>query len=187
MSFLNKFTKTINQGVDRAKFEAEKFQRTSRLQAELSDLQRQIDGKRGELGDRAFELVKAAQIQSPSLNDLVQALEALRHDVVRKEEELKAAQSEVYVEPAPSPEPAPAAPAAAPAQPAPEAQAPAQPVAPPPAPAASATPATPPPPVIPATPAQPGQVAIAKTCGNCGFQMAQTAQFCPSCGLRQGS
>jgi len=115
MGFLDNLTKSISQGVDRAKFEAEKFQRTTRLQGEINDLQHQIDSRRAELGDRAFELYKAGQIQSPTLADLVKGLEALRSSVTLKEEELKAAQAVAFVEPAPAPSaPPPPAPAATP-------------------------------------------------------------------------
>jgi hypothetical protein len=115
MGFLDNLTKSISQGVDRAKFEAEKFQRTTRLQGEINDLQRQIDARRAELGDRAFELYKAGQIQSPTLADLVKSLEALRSSVTLKEEELKSAQADAFVEPPPAPSaPPPPAPVATP-------------------------------------------------------------------------
>jgi hypothetical protein len=115
MGFLDNLTKSISQGVDRAKFEAEKFQRTNRLQGEINDLLRQIDAGRAELGDRALELYKAGQIQSPTLADLVKSLEALRSSVTLKEEELKSAQADGFVEPAPAPSAAPPpAPAATP-------------------------------------------------------------------------
>ena len=100
MGFLDNLSKSISQGVDRAKFEAEKFQKTTRIQGEIGELKKQIDGKRADLGDRAFELYKAGQIQSPTLGDLVKALEALRASITLKEEELKTAQAEIFVEPA---------------------------------------------------------------------------------------
>jgi hypothetical protein len=102
MGFLDNISKSISQGVDRAKFEAEKFQKTTRVQSEINDLKRQIDAKRAELGDRAFDLYKAGQIQSSTLGDLVTALEALRTSITLKEEDLKAAQSDLYVEPPPA-------------------------------------------------------------------------------------
>ena len=101
MGFLDNISKSISQGVDRAKFEAEKFQKTTRIQGELNELKRQIDAKRAELGDRAFDLYKAGQIQSSTLADLVMALEALRTNITLKEEDLKAVQSDNYVEPVP--------------------------------------------------------------------------------------
>ena len=128
MGFLDNLTKSISQGVDRAKFEAEKFQRTTRIQGEINDLQRQIDARRGELGDRAFELDKAGQIQSPTLADLVKGLETLRSSTTLKEEELKAAQAETFVEPAPTPSAAYTAPPAS-VPPSPQPGAPSQPVA----------------------------------------------------------
>jgi hypothetical protein len=116
MGFLDNLSKSISQGVDRAKFEAEKFQKTTRIQGEIGELKKQIDVKRAELGDRAFELFKAGQIQSSTLGDMVKALEALRAGITLKEEELKTAQAEVFVEPTP-PSGMPSAPTGASPQP----------------------------------------------------------------------
>lgn len=101
MDILGNLNKTLSQGIDRARFEAERLQKTLRLQGEISDLKRQIDTKRQELGERAFELYKAGQIQSPTLGPLVQSMDSLRSQITLKEEELKRAQDEEYVEPPP--------------------------------------------------------------------------------------
>lgn len=161
MGFLDNITKTINHGVERAKFEAEKFQRTAKLQSDISNLNRQIDAKRAELGDRALELYKAGQIQSPTLGEMIKQLEDLRAQITLREEELKTVQSEVFVEPAPAPAPTQTS---APSQTPPAATAP-----------------TPPSPTPPA-----GTVSVAKSCPNCQFQMPATAMYCPNCGARQG-
>ncbi|HEU5015310.1 MAG TPA: zinc ribbon domain-containing protein [Roseiflexaceae bacterium] len=99
MDILGNLNKTLSQGLDRARFEAERLQKTLRLQGEITELKRQIDAKRQELGDRAFELYKAGQIQSPTLGALVQSVDALRSQITLREEELKQAQDEAYVEP----------------------------------------------------------------------------------------
>ena len=130
MGFLDNLSKTLTQSVDRAKFEAEKFQKTTRLQGEVNEFRRQMDAKLGELGQKAYELQRAGQIQSASLAELSGAMEQLRSALVVKEEELKQAQSELYEEP----------PMAAPAPPQQAQQVPIsydQPASPPPAPAAS--------------------------------------------------
>jgi hypothetical protein len=101
MGFLDNLSKTISQSVDRAKFEAEKFQKTTRLQGEVNEFRRQIDGKLAELGERAYELQRAGQIQSATIAELATAIDQLRSALVVKEEELKQAQAEVFVEPAP--------------------------------------------------------------------------------------
>lgn len=156
MGFLDNLSKSITQGVDRAKFEAEKFQKTTRLQGEVNEFRRQIDAKLGELGQKAYELQRAGQIHSATLAELATAVDQLRSALVVKEEELKQSQAEVYEEPPP----APGTPPPAQAQQVPISyEAPAQPVQPPPAPSA-------------------------KTCGVCGFSMPATAMFCPSCGTR---
>ena len=102
MGFLDNLSKTISQGVDRAKFEADKFQRTTRLQNEINELKRQIDANRMEFGDRAIQLFRAGQIQSATLGEILKAMDALQGSITLKEEELKAAQSDVFVEPTPA-------------------------------------------------------------------------------------
>jgi Tfp pilus assembly protein FimV len=165
MGFLDNLSKSITQGVDRAKFEAEKFQKTTRLQGEVNEFRRQMDGKLAELGQKAYELQRAGQIQSASIAELAAAIDQLRSALVVKEEELKQAQSEVFVEPPP------AAPAQAPAQQVPVSYEPPQ-----------AAPSVEPPPA-PAPGGQPSAAAT-KQCGACGFTMPSTAMFCPNCGSR---
>jgi hypothetical protein len=101
MGFLDNISKTISQGVDRAKFEAEKFQKTTKLQNEINELKRQFDSNRLDFGDRAIQLYRAGQIQSPTLGELLRAIDALQSSITLKEEELKQAQAEIFVEPAP--------------------------------------------------------------------------------------
>src|SRR5215208_1976719 len=102
MGFLDNLSKSISQGVDRAKFEADKFQKTTRLQNEVTELKRQMDVNRMEFGDRAIQLYRAGQIQSATLGEILKALDALQGSITLKEEELKTAQSEVFVEPTPA-------------------------------------------------------------------------------------
>lgn len=102
MGFLDNISKQIAQGVDRAKFEAEKFQKTTRLQGEVNEFRRQLDGKLGELGQRAYELQRAGQISSATLAELAHAVDQLRGSLLAKEEELKTAQAEIFIEPPPS-------------------------------------------------------------------------------------
>ena len=101
MGFLDNLSKTISQGVDRAKFEADKFQKTTRLQNEINELKRQIDANRMEFGDRAIQLFRAGQIQSATLGEILKAMDALQGSITLKEEELKTSQSEVFVESTP--------------------------------------------------------------------------------------
>ena len=101
MGFLDNLSKSLSQGVDRAKFEADKFQKTTRLQNELTELKRQIDVQRIDFGDRAIQLYRAGQIQSSSLGEILKALDALQASVTLKEEELKAAQAEIFVDKTP--------------------------------------------------------------------------------------
>lgn len=164
MGFLDQISKTLSQGVDRAKFEAEKFQKTTRLQGEVNEFRRQMEAKLIELGQRAYDLQRAGQINVPSIAELAAAVDQLRATLVAREEELKLAQAEQW------PEPPASAPAPSLGQQVPISYEP---------PAASPAPA--PGPTV-APPQQPQ--AAEKTCGNCGFQMPTSAMFCPNCGNR---
>lgn len=108
MGFLDNLSKQISQGVDRAKFEAEKFQKTTRLQGEVNEFRRQLDGKLSEMGQRAYELQRAGQISSATLAELAHAVDQLRASLLAKEEELKSSQAEIFVEPPPAAAPPPA-------------------------------------------------------------------------------
>jgi hypothetical protein len=159
MGFLDNLSKTLSQGVDRAKFEAEKFQKTTRLQNEITELKKEIDGRRMEFGDRALQLYRAGQIQSATLGEILKAIESLQSTITMKEEELKTAQAEVYVDPTP--------PAGVQSQNVPiSTEAPTQ---------ARPTAAT-----------QSAAPEGMKLCPNCQFQMPSAAMFCPNCGARLG-
>ncbi len=164
MGFLDNISKTLSQGLDRAKFEADKLQRVMRLQSELGEVQKQIDMRRMECGDRAMDLYRAGQISSPTIGDLVASLDALRASLILKEEELKRAQGDNFIEPTPS------MPSSSYTQQVPISVETPRPAAPPPAP--------------PAASAAPAPGAAAKACPNCQFQMPATAIFCPNCGTR---
>jgi hypothetical protein len=99
MGFLDQISKTLSQGVDRAKFEAEKFQKTTRLQGEVNEFRRQLDAKLIELGQRAYDLQRAGQINVPSISEMSSAVDQLRATLVVKEEELKLSQNDMFIEP----------------------------------------------------------------------------------------
>jgi hypothetical protein len=189
MGFLDQFGKTAGQIVDRARFEAEKFQKTSRIQGELSDIKHQLDQTLIELGQRTHDLYHAGQIQAPSMADLVRRIDQLRGEVIGKEDELQQAQAEAYAEPEPPPPGEAAPPAPGEAAPPPPGEA-----APPPPTGGSDPNAMPPnfkgqdaPPPAPVAPTPQPEQPDTRTCPACSFQMPVKAVYCPNCGFRVGS
>jgi hypothetical protein len=170
MSFLDNISKKIGEGVERAKQEAEKLQRVLTLQNELGELKRQMDSKRMEFGDRSLELYRAGKIQSPTLGEIMRAMEQLQVGITLKEEELKLAQGAGATPYQPPAQDVPVSVEPPRSQPAPPYQSP---------------PSYQPPPTV--TQAQPGSAPGTKVCPTCSFQMPNTAVFCPNCGLRVGA
>ncbi len=175
MSFLDQIGKSISHGVDRAKFEADKFQRTNRLQSELNDIKKRLDKTLIDMGQRAYDLHRAGQINAPTIGAMAQTVDKLRSEMVIKEEALKTVQAEVYEEPLGT--------ITAPAQPVPIVQEAPPDTMPPPAPPPAQT-VSAPLPAVTAPPAQPSPAT--KTCPQCHFQMPMRAVFCPNCGFRIG-
>lgn len=94
MGFLDSLSKTFTAGVDRAKFEADKFQRTSRISGEINNIKSQIDTNVRQLGERALELYQQGSITAPEIASLAQIIAQLRDQQSHKETELNEAQNE---------------------------------------------------------------------------------------------
>jgi hypothetical protein len=96
MGFLDSLSKTLSSGVDRAKFEADKFQRTSRISGEINNVKSQIDTNMRQLGERALELYEGGTITAPEIASLAQIIAQLRDQQTVKEQELTEAQNETF-------------------------------------------------------------------------------------------
>ncbi len=160
MGLFDQLGKTLNQGIDRAKFEAEKFQKTTRLQGEINEARRQLDAKLMEMGQRAYDLQRAGQISAPSIAEMAALVDQLRATLLANEEELKNAQNEVFDEGSVS------STATGSSQ--------------------SVPIAYDSPPIVTPPPVAPPAAAAQKVCASCGFQMPGSALFCPTCGARVG-
>jgi hypothetical protein len=96
MGFLDSLSKTLSTGVDRAKFEADKFQRTSRVNGEINNIKSQIDTNIRQLGERALELYQQGAITAPEIASLAQIIAQLRDQQNQKEDELNTTNAETF-------------------------------------------------------------------------------------------
>lgn len=96
MGFLDSLSKTLSSGVDRAKFEADKFQRTSRVSGEINNIKSQIDTNIRQLGERALELYQQGAITAPEIASLAQIIAQLRDQQTQKETELNTVNAESF-------------------------------------------------------------------------------------------
>lgn len=96
MGFLDSLSKTLSNVGDRAKFEADKFQRTSRISGEISNVKSQIDTNVRQLGERALELYQQGAIGAPEIASLAQIIAQLREQQSQKEAELATANGETF-------------------------------------------------------------------------------------------
>ncbi|KPL91876.1 zinc ribbon domain-containing protein [Herpetosiphon geysericola] len=187
MGFLDNLKGTLSQGVDRAKFEADKLQRTSRVRGDIGDMQQQIATNYGLLGQRAYELHQQGVLSAPEVTSLVNLINDLQARLSAAQAELERAQNEQFVAvqtPPPPAYPQPYAssvpPQQAPYAPPVEAQnyVPPTSYAPSDAPAVAYAP-----PAADAT-ADSGSIPIERSCPSCGFKVTGQGVFCPECGAR---
>jgi hypothetical protein len=117
MDLLDELNKTVAGGVGRLSFEARRLQKTTRIQGEIFGLRQQLDAGLTQLGRRALDLWAQGQLNQQALTEAATALQNIEAQLAAKEQELRAAQAETYVEPAAPPpaqrvpiDPEPAAP-----------------------------------------------------------------------------
>ena len=192
MKFLDNLGKTFQSGVDRAKYEADKFQRTNRINGEISNFKQQMDTNLRQLGERALELYQQGTLQAPEIASLAQVIAQLREQQAAKERELEQANAETFEQWQ-----------ATQAQAAPPAAGYDAPQQIPigrevseggfPTPTSSSSSAVPPASTdisgtgLPNSASVGGTPAVGSTpyaCGNCGYAIPDGAVFCPNCGAR---
>jgi len=199
MGLLDTLSDRLSSGVDRVRFEADKFQRTSRISGEISNMKSQVDTNMRQLGERAFSLYQQGKLDAPEVASLTQVITQLQAQQADKERELGEAQSDTFESwLARQPQPAPSAPDQGDSadsffdqtgSSASNAGMPATPntgatmrTASTPSNTMSSTASTPP--FAGATGAQPAVEAAPYACANCGFALPANAVFCPNCGTR---
>ena len=96
MRFLDNLSKTLSTGVDRAKYEADKFQRTTRINSEIGNYKAQIDTNMRQLGERALELYQQGTLQAPEIASLAQIIAQLRDQQRAKEQDLEQISAETF-------------------------------------------------------------------------------------------
>ena len=110
MRFLDNLGKSLSTGVERAKYEADKFQRTSKINSEISNFNAQVETNLRQLGERALELYQQGTLQAPEIASLAQIIGQLRDQVQGKQRELEQANAETFEQfQATQPQPAPQA------------------------------------------------------------------------------
>ncbi len=160
MKFLDTLSKTLSTGVDRARFEAEKFQRSSRINGEINNIVSQIETNTRQLGERALELYHQGSITAPEIASLARIIDQLREQQAEKERELEEAQSETFEAwQARQPQPAEAHPASTNESVSGEESS-------------------------QVSSDQPAEGTAPYVCPNCGHSLPANAVYCPNCGVR---
>lgn len=186
MSFFDRLSKTLSTGVDRARFEADKFQRTTRISGEITNFKSQVDTNMRQLGERALELYEEGRIDAPEIASLAQIIHQLRDQQTEKENELNEAQNEAFEawvarQPQPEPEQADTSTAGYGDQagwPNASSDAPFTTTV------ADDNTATTTPPFAGASGSDQAAGGAPYACANCGFALPANAAFCPNCGTR---
>ena len=190
MRFLDNLSKSISSGVDRAKFEADKFQRTSKINGDIGNFKSQVDTNMRQLGERALELYQQGALQAPEIASLAQVIAQLREQLGAKEHELEQANAETF-EQFQASQPPTSAPSASSGQSVPISREMEEGSFP--TPTASGSSAFPSPSDDISGSGQPNSASIGDleplgttpyACANCGYGLPDGAVFCPNCGTR---
>ena len=88
----------LQRGAKRASFEADKLQRTLKVQNTISNLRTQIRGKVTHLGETALRLYRQGALVEDELKAIGQAIEALEAQAAEKETELARIKAETFPE-----------------------------------------------------------------------------------------
>ncbi len=166
MGFLDNLSKTLSTGTDRVKFEAEKFQRTTKISGEITNLKAQLDTNLRQLGERTLELYQQGVVTAPEVASLAQIMTQLGAQLAAKEHELDEAQKASFE---PAPEVVPSTSQQVPIT--------AEPAALPPTPHSVSAPSS-----VSVPPVAGGATPYA--CASCGYSLPQSSAFCPNCGAR---
>jgi len=75
----------FRRGVDVAKFKADQLMRINRVQGEVGDLRREIQGVREKIATAAIELHKQGPLSYPGLEELCAAIDRIEAQIVEKE------------------------------------------------------------------------------------------------------
>lgn len=158
------FWKSVQEGAQKAAFEAEKLVRIRREEGALADLRGKMSTKTAELGQVALSLYRSGTLSDPSVATLAEEIAGLEAQAQQQQEKIEAVKAEQFQ----TGEPAPAV-----AQPAPV----------PPAVATVAAEQTMPAPLpegVPAAVEEPASI----QCPNCNTTVRSSVTFCPECGTR---
>jgi rubrerythrin len=166
MRFLDTLTNSLSTGVDRVRFETEKFQRSGRISGEINNVVSQIETNTRQLGERALELYQQGTISAPEIASLAQIISQLREQQAEKERELEEVQNESFEawharqpQPSATDESGDVQASAGEAQSVNGAQA-------------------------EQINVQPAAGTAPYACSNCGYALPANAIFCPNCGVR---
>ena len=190
MRFLDNLGKSLSTGVERAKYETDKFQRTSKINGEISNVKAQVETNMRQLGERALELYQQGSIQAPEIASLAQIIAQLREQLDARERELEQVTNETF-EQFQATQPQPAPPASGEGYSIPVGRESTEGSFP--TPTASESQAVPMASTdlsgsgMPNSSSLGGVAAVGTTpyaCAQCGFALPEGAAFCPECGTR---
>ena len=124
MAWFDKAMKSVQTTAEKTAFEADKMVRVKREEGALSDAQKRVQAKLGDLGQAALALYRSGTLADPSVTALAEELVGLEAQVQQQKDKLDAVRNEQYQpagQPTAAPEPAAPGVAAAPSEPTPAA------------------------------------------------------------------
>ena len=154
--FLDRVSRAVTDAVDRGKREVDEFVRIQKINGEVGEIEKQINGFKAQIqavkvqiGEKAVEMMRAGTLENADLQAWMDQIAGIEQQIAEQETVIAEKRTEIEKIKAE----AEAQKAAAAAQPAPPA---------------------------------PADPAVGGSCVQCGAPLAEGAAFCAQCGSKQG-
>jgi predicted nucleic acid-binding Zn-ribbon protein len=102
MSFLDRMAKAVTEAVDRGKKEVDEFVRIQRINGEIGDVQKkikefqsQIQAIKVQIGEKAVEMMRAGELESPDLQAMMDQIAEIEKQIVEQQAVIAEKQAEI--------------------------------------------------------------------------------------------
>ncbi len=102
MSILDRVTKAVGDAVDRGKKEVDQFVRIQKINGQIGDLEKSIEGSKGQIqqaklkiGEMAIEMMRAGTLNSQEMKEVLDQIAGFEQQIAARETEIVQKRAEI--------------------------------------------------------------------------------------------